>query len=89
MDKMNFHIRLADGWQTFHRKSSVWVSASVAVASPALAALRGAWQQMPDDLKAVVPHSMQQAISYTILAGTFLILRYTVVERKDKGDAAN
>lgn len=82
---MKFRIGLAEGWRELHRKSSVRFSALAAMVPPGAVALREAWASMPDDLKAVVPHSMQQAISYTVLAGAFLALRYTAVERKPKG----
>lgn len=81
---MSFRIRLADGWRDFHRKSSVRFSAAIAVLSPMVPALEGAWSRLPDDLKAYLPTGMKQAISYIILAGIFLTLRYTTIERKTK-----
>lgn len=83
---MSFRIRMAEGWRGLHKKSSVVMSGLAGLIIPGATALREAWASMPPDLKAVIPQSMQQAISYTILAGIFIACRYTAIERKQKGD---
>jgi hypothetical protein len=78
---MKLRITLADGWQKLHTRGTVIFSGAVAVVAPLGAVLRETWNGMPDDLKQYLPHSVQQAISYTILCATFLALRYTSVRR--------
>ncbi|WP_018435369.1 DUF7940 domain-containing protein [Paraburkholderia atlantica] len=78
---MRLRITLADGWQKLHTRGTVIFSTAVGVVAPLGAVLRETWNGMPDDLKQYLPHSVQQAISYTILCATFLALRYTAVRR--------
>ncbi|MGF6976341.1 hypothetical protein QFZ94_004791 [Paraburkholderia sp. JPY465] len=78
---MRLRITLADGWQKLHTRGTVIFSTAVGVVAPLGAVLRETWNGMPDDLKQYLPHSVQQAISYTILCATFLALRYTSVRR--------
>jgi len=80
---MNIRICLADEWRTLHKRSSVIFSGFVGVVAPLGPVLRETWRSMPDDLKMVIPHSVQQGISYTILAATFVALRYTTIQRTD------
>jgi hypothetical protein len=83
-------LHLAQDWQDLHRKSSVRFSAVLATAAPTAFAIKETWNQMPDDLKHVLPDSVQQAISYSLIALLFIALRYTKVERpKESTDAAN
>jgi hypothetical protein len=82
---MKLRITLADGWQRLHTRGTVIFSTAVGVVAPLGAVLRETWNGMPDDLKQYLPHSVQQAISYTILCATFLALRYTTVRRVPRG----
>ena len=81
-----FRLRLADGWQRLHTRGTVIFSSAVGVLAPTGFALRETWNGMPDDLKQYLPHSVQQAISYTILCLTFIAIRYTTVQRGTRGD---
>jgi hypothetical protein len=77
----NLQLTLADNWRRLHTRGTVIFSTAVGVVAPLGAVLRETWNGMPDDLKQYLPHSVQQAISYTILCATFLALRYTSVRR--------
>lgn len=79
--KTKLKLALADNWKTLHTRGSVIFSGVIAIAAPTGAVLRETWNQMPDDLKQVLPHNVQQGISYTVLALTFLALRYTTVKK--------
>lgn len=82
---MKLKLALADDWQQLHTRGTVIFSTAVGVLAPTGFALRDTWNGMPDDLKQYLPHSVQQAISYSILCLTFLALRYTTVRREPRG----
>lgn len=82
-----WRLHLADGWQQLHKRGTVIFSSAVGVLAPTGFALRETWNGMPDDLKQYLPHSVQQAISYTILCLTFIAIRYTTVQRGPRGDS--
>ncbi|EIF30983.1 hypothetical protein BCh11DRAFT_06495 [Burkholderia sp. Ch1-1] len=82
-----WRLHLADGWRRLHTRGTVIFSSTVGVLAPTGFALRETWNGMPDDLKQYLPHSVQQAISYSILCLTFLAIRYTSIRREPRGDA--
>lgn len=76
-----FELRLADNWKRLHTRGVVLYSGTMGLISAFGPVLREAWHSMPDDLKAVVPATVQQAIAYTILFTTIIGVRYTSVRR--------
>lgn len=80
---MKWQIVLADDWQRLHKKGTVIFSATVGALIPLAEIVRQTWGFLPDDLKEYLPHSLKQAISYTVLCCAFLAFRYTSVQKKD------
>ena len=90
---MKLKIGLADDWRKLHQRGTVIFSATCGAISAFGPELRTAWQGMPDDLKAVIPHNVQQAIAYAILFSTIIAIRYTTIRRvssaQDGSDGSN
>ncbi|MEQ0776188.1 hypothetical protein ABLT15_28175 [Paraburkholderia tropica] len=77
---MKWRIGLADGWRGLHKRGTVIVSGSLAVVTACGPAIVEAWNQMPPDLKALLPQGLQR---YAALAAFLLIVivRYTAVRK--------
>ncbi|WP_175787386.1 hypothetical protein [Burkholderia anthina] len=75
------HFSLSDEWAKAHKKVTFWLSAGLASMSAMGPVIREAWHAMPDDLKAVVPAHVQQAIAYAILFLTIVGAHYVAVGR--------
>lgn len=74
-------LRMADNWRRLHTRGVVVYSGILGLISAFGPVLREAWHSMPDDLKAVIPANVQQAIAYTILFTTIIGVRYTSVRK--------
>lgn len=83
---MDFRIGLADGWRQLHKRGTV-VLASVCAAVTAFGpTLIDTWNLMPPDLKAALPEGTARWVS-TAAFLLLIVVRYTSVRRKEKGDA--
>jgi DMSO/TMAO reductase YedYZ heme-binding membrane subunit len=83
-----FRLHLADNWRNLHKRGVVIYSGAMGLVSAFGPILREAWHSMPDDLKAVVPANVQQAIAYTILFCTIIGVRYTSIRKAPAPDQA-
>ncbi|KWB72612.1 hypothetical protein WL40_10775 [Burkholderia ubonensis] len=78
---MSFKITLASDWRRLHRVGSVILSCALAVMSALSPLIRETWHNLPDDLKAVMPAHVHQAIAYVVLFGTICAARYASFQR--------
>jgi DMSO/TMAO reductase YedYZ heme-binding membrane subunit len=77
----NLKLKLADNWRELHKRGVVIYSGVLGLVSAFGPMLREAWRSMPDDLRAVIPASVQQAIAYAILFATIIGVRYASIQR--------
>lgn len=83
---MKWKFGMADGWRRLHTKGTVLFAGAVGVIAPLAEVVRQTWAFVPDDLKEYLPHSLKQAISYTVLALAFIAIRYTTVKRVSRDE---
>jgi len=82
----NLKLKLADNWRELHKRGVVIYSGVLGLVSAFGPMLREAWRSMPDDLRAVIPASVQQAIAYAILFATIIGVRYASIQRVPPAD---
>ncbi|MEX3915964.1 hypothetical protein AB4Y43_06925 [Paraburkholderia sp. BR10872] len=75
-------LKLIEDWRQSHKLASVRTSAALSVVFGAGPALFDAWRQVPDELKAALPHGWARWVA---VAGFVLVLgaRVTRVEKAD------
>lgn len=82
MVKIGWRIRLVDGWQDLHKKSTVIAASGFAALYALGPVLIEVWNQMPQDLKDALPGGAARWIS----VAAFLLMiafRYTKIEKKE------
>lgn len=80
---------LCDEWAKAHKTVTFWLSAGLASVSAMGPVIRDAWGAMPDDLKAVVPAHVQQAIAYAVLFLTIVGAHYVTIGRAAPASASD
>jgi hypothetical protein len=81
-----WRVSLAQGWQKLHKRGSVLFATVMAALSFMGPQIQQWWNNIPTDIKALIPENGQRAIAYGILFLTFVAIRYTSVRRIDRED---
>jgi len=79
---MNWHIRMAEGWKSLHKKSTVIAASAFAAVTAFGPSLIDAWNMVPPDLKAALPEGTARWVS-TAAFVLLIFFRYTKIEKKD------
>jgi hypothetical protein len=75
-------LSLSEDWRSLHKRLPVILSGACATISAFGPEIRDAWHSVPDDLKAVIPAHMQQAIAYAILFCGLIGAHYVQIQRR-------
>jgi hypothetical protein len=75
-------LSLSEDWRSLHKRLSVILPAVCAAISAFGPEIRDAWHSVPDDLKAIIPAHLQQAIAYAILFCALVGAHYVQVQRR-------
>lgn len=81
--RVGWRIGMADNWKRLHKSGTVIFSGAMGLISVFGPDLRNAWASMPEDLKQVIPATMQKGIAYAILFCTLIAIRYAAVKRAE------
>lgn len=77
-------VALADDWKKLKTRGTVLFATAMAALQILGPELRDWWENMPDDIKSVIPANFQSGIKYAILFLMIIALRYTTVRKMDK-----
>jgi hypothetical protein len=75
-------LSISEDWRSLHKRAPVIFSGMCAAVSALGPEIRDAWHSVPDDLKAIIPAHLQQAIAYTILFCALIGAHYVQIQRR-------
>lgn len=78
-----WRVRLSSDIALLRRQLSTWLALIFGVVQLLGPQIRETWASLPDDLKSVLPGSVQKAIAYAILFFMFIAARSLTFERKE------
>jgi hypothetical protein len=78
-------LSISEDWRSLHKRLPVILSGVCAGVSALGPEIRDAWHAVPDDLKAVIPAHLQQAIAYAILFCALIGAHYVDIKRGPSG----
>lgn len=78
-------LGLAENWRQLHKKGTVILASFFAALTAFGPTLVDTWNLMPQDLKAALPEGTARWVS-TVAFLLVVIVRYTTLRKKDKGD---
>lgn len=78
-----WRVRISNDIALLKSQLSTWLALIFGVVQLLGPQIRETWASLPDDLKAVLPGSVQKAIAYAILFFMFIAARSLTFERKE------